>query len=131
MAIDFRKRLMGANDTKVQPIEVPEWGGTYYVRVLSGKDRESFEEALSAEQRMKNFRIRFLLLALCDEDGKRVLGDGDTDVLGDRNSVTLNRVFEQAWTINAFTKEAVDALGEDSPAAPSGGSSSGSPSASA
>lgn len=130
MAIDFRKRLMGANDTKVQPIEVPEWGGTYYVRVLSGKDRESFEEALSAEQRMKNFRLRFLVLALCDQDGTRVLTDSDTDLLGERNSVVLNRVFEQAWSINAFTKEAVDALGEGSSAAQSGGSSSDSPSAS-
>lgn len=130
MAIDFRKRLIGANDVKVQPIEVPEWGGTYYVRVLSGKDRESFEEALSAEQRMKNFRLRFLVLSLCDEDGVRVLTDADIDLLGERNSVVLNRVFEQAWTINAFTKEAVDALGEGSPAAQSGGSSSGSPSAS-
>lgn len=129
MAVDFRKRLLGANDVKVQPIEVPEWGGTWYVRVLSGRDRESFEEALAAEQRMKNFRIRFLILSLCDEDGTRVLTDADIDVLGERNSVVLNRVFEQAWTINAFTKEAVDALGEGSPAAQSGGSSSASPSA--
>jgi hypothetical protein len=128
MAVDFRKRLLGANDTKVQPIEVPEWGGTWYVRVLSGKDREAFEEALAAEQRMKNFRIRFLILALCDETGTRILTDADIDVLGERNSVVLNRVFEQAWTINAFTKEAVDALGEGSPAAPSGDSSSALPS---
>ena len=129
MAIDFRKRLMGANDTKVQPIEVPEWGGTYYVRVLDGKSREAFEEALSAEQRMKNFRARFLVLALCDEDGKQFLADADIDALNERNAVVLNRVFEQAWTINAFTKEAVDALGEGSPAVPSGDSSSASPSA--
>lgn len=129
MAIDFRKRLMGANDTKVQPIEVPEWGGTYYVRVLSGTAREAFEEALAAEQRMKNFRIRFLILALCDEQGSPILTDADTGMLGERNSVVLNRVFEQAWEINAFTKAAVDALGEGSPAVQSGDSSSGSPSA--
>jgi hypothetical protein len=128
MAIDFRKRLMGANDTKVQPIEVPEWGGTYYVRVLNGTAREAFEEALSAEQRMKNFRIRFLILALCDEQGSPVLSDADVGMLGERNSVVLNRVFEQAWEINAFTKAAVDALGEGSLAVQSGDSSSGSPS---
>ncbi|NBW14405.1 MAG: hypothetical protein EBR82_41045 [Caulobacteraceae bacterium] len=129
MSVDFRKRLLGANDIKVQPIEVPEWGGTWYVRVLSGRDREAFEEALSAEQRMKNFRIRFLILAICDENGAKVFDQSDVDFLGDRNSVVINRVFEQAWTINAFTKEAVDALGEDSPADPSGDSSSASPSA--
>lgn len=124
MAVDLRKRLLGANDIKVQPIDIPSWGGTYYLRVISGKARESFEESYSQEK-MKNFRLRFLVLTLCDEDGKPILSDADMDALGERSSVEINRVFDAAWKLNAFTQEAVDALGEGSQNAPSDASSSG------
>ena len=124
MAVDLRKRLLGANDIKVQPIDIPAWGGTYYLRVISGKARESFEESYSQEK-MKNFRLRFLVLTLCDEDGKPILSDADMDALGERSSVEINRVFDAAWKLNAFTQEAVDALGEGSQNAPSDASSSG------
>lgn len=124
MAVDLRKRLLGANDIKVEPIEIPAWGGTYYLRVISGKARESFEEAYSQEK-MKNFRLRFLVLTLCDQEGKPILSDADMDALGERSSVEINRVFDAAWKLNAFTQEAVDALGEGSRGAPSDASSSG------
>jgi hypothetical protein len=45
-------------------------------------------------------------------------------VLGKKSSVVINRLFEAGWKLNAFTQEAVDGLGEDSPAAPSDGSTS-------
>jgi hypothetical protein len=46
-------------------------------------------------------------------------------VLGKKSSVVINRLFEAGWKLNAFTQEAVDALGEDSQPAPSGVSTSG------
>lgn len=115
MPADLRKRLLNAKDIRTKAVEVPEWGGTYYVRVINGKAREAFEEALAAEQRMKNFRMKFLILTLCDEDGGTILTEADIDALGERSSVVINRVFETAWAINGFTKEAVDAMGEGSP----------------
>jgi hypothetical protein len=98
MSSDLRKRLFGAKDIRIKSIDVPE----------------SFEEALAAEQRMKNFRMKFLILTLCDEDGATILTDADIDALGERSSVVINRVFDAAWAINGFTKEAVDAMGEGS-----------------
>jgi hypothetical protein len=124
MAVDLRNQLLNANDIKVQPLDIPAWGGTYYLRVISGKAREHFEESYSQEK-MKNFRLRFLVLTLCDEAGKPILSDADMDALGERSSVEINRVFDAAWKLNAFTQEAVDALGEGLQNAPSDDSSSG------
>lgn len=124
MSVDLRKRLLNANDIKVEAIDIPAWGGTYYLRVISGKAREQFEEAYSQEK-MKNFRLRFLVLTLCDEEGKPILADSDMDALGERSSVEINRVFDAAWKLNAFTQEAVDALGEGSQNVQSDASSSG------
>ena len=91
--------------------------------ILAVDDRDRFEESY-ADQKMKAFRIRFLLLALCDEAGERLFSDDEADVLGKKSSVVINRLFEAGWKLNAFTQEAVDDLGEDSPAALSDGSTS-------
>jgi len=120
MALD-RKSILAADDVRKEKIAVPEWGGDVFLRVLTGTDRDRFEESYS-EQKMKAFRIRFLLLAVCDEAGQRLFGDDEGDVLGKKSSVVINRLFEAGWKLNAFTQEAVDALGEDSQPVPSGDS---------
>jgi hypothetical protein len=122
MALD-RKSIVAADDVRKEKIAVPEWGGDVFLRVLTGTDRDHFEESYS-EQKMKAFRIRFLLLALCDEAGERLFGDDDGDTLGKKSSVVINRLFEAGWKLNAFSQEAVDALGEDSQTAPSESSTS-------
>jgi hypothetical protein len=122
MALD-RKSILAADDVRKEKVAVPEWKGDVFLRVLTGTDRDRFEESY-ADQKMKAFRIRFLLLALCDEDGERLFNDDESDILGKKSSVVINRLFEAGWKLNAFTQEAVDALGEDSESAQSGGSTS-------
>lgn len=112
MSKDLRSRILAANDIKIEKISIPEWGGDYYVKIISGTDRDAFEEGY-AEQKMKAFRVRFLVLALCDENGERIFEDKDVVELGKKSSVVINRVFEDAWKINAFTPEAVETLGKD------------------
>jgi hypothetical protein len=123
MASNLRNRILAANDIKVEKIVVPEWGGDYYIRIISGADRDAFEDSY-ADQKMKSFRVRFLVLALCDEAGERIFADSDVSELSQKSAIVINRVFEAAWKANAFTQEAVDALGEDSPAGQSDDSSS-------
>jgi hypothetical protein len=112
MALD-RKSILAADDVRKEKVAVPEWGGDVYLRVLSGTDRDRFEESY-ADQKMKAFRIRFLLMALCDERGERLFADDEGDILGKKSSVVINRLFEAGWRINALSQEAVDALGEGS-----------------
>lgn len=116
--------ILKAKDTKVSaPIKVPEWGGDVCVKTLSGTERDAFEDAYS-QNKMKQFRCRFLVLTLSDEAGERLFGDGDIDELGKKSSVVINRLFEAAWAHNAFTPQAVESLGEGSPDGQSGGSTS-------
>jgi hypothetical protein len=118
--------ILAAKDTKISsPIPAPEWGGEVYCKTLSGTERDAFEQAYS-EDRMKQFRPRFLVLTLCDSDGERLFSDADSEELGKKSSVVLNRIFEVAWKHNAFTDEAVEALGEGSPVGQSESSTSAS-----
>jgi hypothetical protein len=119
-----KAKILAAKDVKLsEAVPVPEWGGDVYIRTISGTERDKFEEAYS-EQKMKAFRVRFLVMTLADESGERLFADADIDALGGKSSVVINRLFDRAWQHNAFTDEAVDALGNDSPTAPSESSTS-------
>ena len=119
-----KKAILAAKDTKLKgPVAVPEWGGDVYFRTISGLERDQFEDAYS-EQKMKAFRARFLVLTISDENGERLFADNEIEALGQKSSVVINRLFDEAWQHNAFTQEAVDALGEGSSPGRSEGSTS-------
>ena len=107
-----KKDILSINDTKTEAVGVPEWNNaTVYLRTISGLEREAFEESY-ADQKMKNFRLRFLVKTLCDESGTRLFDDADIEELGKKSSTVINRLFDKAWALNAFTPEAVEKLGE-------------------
>jgi hypothetical protein len=114
-----KAKILAADDIKLKELDMTkEWGGVVYVRTISGTERDFFEESYS-EQKMKGFRVRFLVLCLCDDKGERLFSDADTEALGKKSSSSLNKAFESAWAHNAFTPEAVDELGNASADAPS------------
>lgn len=119
-----KAKILAAKDVKLSdPVPVPEWGGDVYIKTLSGTERDAFEDAYS-ENRMKQFRVRFLALTLADEAGERLFADADVEALGKKNSVVINRLFDIAWKHNALSNDAVESLGNDSPTAQSEGSTS-------
>ena len=93
-------------------IEVPEWGGSVGVKVISGTARDKFE-SFYTEKKMDNFRVRFLAEALCDEQGEKLFTDADVEELGKKSSIVINRLFAAAFSHSAFTGEAVNELGKD------------------
>lgn len=118
-----KAKILAAKDTKVTTVDVPEWGDSVCIKTLTGTERDAFEDAYT-ENKMRAFRVRFLVLTLCDESGERLFDDKEIDELGKKSSVVINRLFEASWKHNAFSNEAVDALGEGSPEGQSGGSTS-------
>lgn len=124
MPVLSKDAIKQVSDYKVEKVSVPEWGGDVCIKTLSGTERDAFEEGYS-EQKMKNFRARFLVLTLCDESGQRLYGDDEAGELGSKSAVVLNRLFDAAWALNAFRSEDVEALGNDSASAQSDASISG------
>ena len=119
-----KAKILAAEDTKTETVAVPEWGGEVCIKTLSGTERDAFEESYR-ETETKNFRQRFLVLTLCDEKGKRLFKDSEIEDVGGKSATVLNRLFEQAWALNALRSEDAEKLGEDSPSDQSGDSTSG------
>ena len=115
-----KQAILSAKDLKKELIEVPEWGGSIYVRSLTGEERDKFEEEVFKASKNKknssltNMRARMTVLCAVDEDGTRLFEDADIPTLGKKSGAALNRVFAAAQKINGWTEEEVNELAKNS-----------------
>jgi len=124
--------ILGADDIVKKLVEVPEWGGHVFVRVMSGFARDQWEAQSmlsgdSAEARMKNLRARLIAATACNEKGAMLFTAKQVTALGNKSSRAMDRVFAEAAKLNELTKEDVDSLVGESEGGPSDDSGSDSP----
>ena len=104
-----RDQILGADDLGLVELPVPEWGGSVFLRVMRGVERDAFEVRMAAEDRA-NVRARMAALSIVDEQGVRLFSDEDIEALGQKNAKALNRVMERAMELNGFTEQDVENL---------------------
>lgn len=116
MKILTKDEIFAADDLPREAVNVPEWGGSVYVRTMTGADRDSFE-AKSIELKgdsqvtnLVNLRARLVAMTTVDESGKRLFSESDIARLGEKSSRALQRVFEVATKLNALSKNDVEEL---------------------
>jgi hypothetical protein len=124
MAILDKTAIMEARDLELVEVDVPEWGGSVYLRPLTAKDRDYFEaEILALEQKKKSkkdgpvydiFKARLVARALVDENGKRLFTDKEFGELSSKSAAALNRLFEECLRINQVTQQDVEELTKNS-----------------
>lgn len=97
--------ILNCRDITIKPVSVPEWGGGLHVKTITGKDRIELVRASKAGQ----MRIEWLLArALCDDQGTRIFDDKDVEALGQRNTVVLERLGQEAMRVSGLLPEAVE-----------------------
>lgn len=103
-----REQILAAVDLKVEAVEVPEWGGTVYLRNLSGKARDQFESTRfrmvngKAEIIHANTRASLLALSICDAQGNLQMQKSDVEALGEKNGAVLDRLFDVAQHLSGM-----------------------------
>ena len=102
-------------------VEVEEWGGAVWVRVLTGTERDRFEVQVSDSKRT-NFRARLAVYCVCDENGQRLFAESDVQALGNQPGSALEKVCTVALRLNRYTSEDVALLEKNSESVTSNGS---------
>jgi hypothetical protein len=103
-----RDAILEANDLPTKEVDVPEWGGSLYVRTMTGTERDAFEASLWVKdgevrrQDLTNFRARLVATTATDEKGDRLFSDKDVVRLGMKSSLALSRVFDAAQKLNGI-----------------------------
>lgn len=104
-----KNKILLAKDIVVKRVNVPEWGGSVYVRVLSGVERDRLER-MGAEKKTHNFRGIFASLAIANEDGTRMFTDADAKALGEKNGAALQRIIDAGVEVNKLSGESIEEL---------------------
>lgn len=101
------EQILAANDLKVEEVQVPEWGGSVFVRHLSGleaielyaqlKDSAAGTVTEKAAARM----VASLSAFLCDSDGKQLASIDQAKLLVGKSAAAVNRIVTKGHAINA------------------------------
>jgi hypothetical protein len=116
-----RDEVRNTKDSLImEPVEVPEWGGTINVRGISGEERDAYESSMLKGQGRKqkvvtdNVRAKLVALASCDEEGKPIFTPKDAEWLGKKSAAALHRVYSVAARLARITDEDVEELVKNS-----------------
>lgn len=129
-----RESIQAIDDLTTELVEVPEWGGSLYVRSLSGKERDDFEISMLRGKGRKqtvnlaNLRAKLCVLVCVDgpdvHTAKPVFKPQDAAWLGQKSAQALQRVFVVAQRLSGLTDDDVEELTSDLGEDPSDGSGS-------
>lgn len=115
--------LRAAREARIQrdKLTVPELGGDIYVRGMSGKERDEFEEGLrirrgrkAGQSDLRNFRAKLAVKVIVNEDGQRILTDEDATVFGQLPAGVLDRIITRCSELSGLAEEEADDLGNAS-----------------
>ena len=133
-----RDAIRAVDARKIESVEVPEWGGSLFVRGLSGSDRDAFEMAMIEQKKgkrqeinLRNLRAKLVVRAVVDSDdpatAKPLFSPEDVDWLGKKSAAALQRVYAVAQRLSGLSNEDVEELTEELGEEESDGSGSDSP----
>jgi len=108
------------------PVDVPEWGGTALLRVMSGTQRDAYEVSIAGSVQpakgqprrlnLTNVRARLVACCLVGEDGQPLYDWQDPEdvaALGSMDAAGLDRLFKACQKINGITDEDVQDLAKN------------------
>lgn len=126
-----REDILSAHDLVTEEVEVPEWGGSVFIRTMTGAERNAFELEVvpgvadgSNKMDILNMREKLLVKVIVDEDGERMFTDKDIKALGQKSAAALDRLFEVAQRVNRLSAQDVEELEKNSVVFQNGGSGS-------
>ncbi|MFE0101152.1 hypothetical protein [Streptomyces sp. NPDC059009] len=122
-----RDQILKVDDLKTEDVDVPEWGGSVRLRMLTGAERDSFEQSMidtrggKQKTNLANFRARLIARCVVTDTGERMFSPPDIDALGRKSAAALGRLFDACQRMNGFSAADVEELTEgfgDAPSAP-------------
>ena len=102
--------LKKSADLPRELVEVPEWGGSVWVRTMTGAERGLYDLRMFEAPDTRNFRALIAALCVCDETGQRTFSEADVDMIAVLASTALDRVYAVAARLNKLRAEDVKEL---------------------
>lgn len=119
MALLSKDAILAAQDRKSITVDVPEWGGEVRLMEMSGEDRLLYLSSIltyvtdktgkvSVEANNTNADAKLLARCIVDENGNRLFTEAEIAKLGSKNGIVLDRLVNEANSLNAIAPGSVD-----------------------
>jgi hypothetical protein len=108
-----KAEILATPDLPSEEVNVPEWGGTVYVKAMNGTERDCWEQAMidaKKEGKKLNVRAELAVRVVCDQQNVRLFADEDADTLGTKSGKALDRVFDVAQRLCGFGTKDMEEL---------------------
>ena len=117
-----RQDILAKKSLRRELIEIPEWGGTVYVRELSAEERTQYEiersdlvmgEQKDPKEKAKRFvdmRARGAVLGTINEDGTQMFLPDDVKTLNELSGSALDKISSAILTLSGYTTAERDRL---------------------
>jgi hypothetical protein len=104
-----------AADTKMKEIDVPRWGGSIFLKVMSVGERDRYENEWqhSNNRGMADFSTKFLVSCVCDSDGKLMFKQADIDWLKTEPADLMRMLWNEAMALNKLQSEDIEELAKN------------------
>jgi len=108
--------ILSADDSLIQRVEVPEWGGHVFVRGMTGAERDAFEKSIierrgkNREVNLDNLRAKLVVATAQSSQGKPVFTGAHVAALGQKSALALHRVFKVAQDLSGLGDDDVEEL---------------------
>jgi hypothetical protein len=122
-----RDAILAVQDIKSEDVDVPEWGGSVRIGLMSGAARDMFLAGRGDGGSLSRFQAAILAATMIDPDGQRLFTEADVEALQQKNGLVLSRLADVAFRINAIGPAAEEAVAKNSETDQSDASGSGSP----
>lgn len=110
MALLNKLAILGIDDLKHEDVEVPAWGGSVRVRVMTGTERDEFREYMAtfADGVPVSTLSAALLVQTCiDESGARLFSMDEMEQLREKSAAALDALANVAMRLNGLGNAAV------------------------
>ena len=110
-----KEQILAADDMGLKEVDVPEWGGSVFLRVMTVGERDSYENdwMINKSKGVENFRSKFLQRVLCDEKGELLFTASEIDLLAKKSARVITRIWEAAMKHNALSDGDVEELAKN------------------
>ena len=101
--------ILGAQDFKIESVDVPEWGGTVYVKSLTSRQRDEMERRVTGKE-MDNLRALFVVWCVCDEKGAPLFDESDLEAISNKSGAATGRIFNKIMELTQFSDDDLEDL---------------------
>jgi hypothetical protein len=94
-----KEQILNASDAWLEPVEVPEWGCTVYVPVLTIEDVTEMSKVAKV---IADPNVAAAVFILRDAEGRRLFTNAEAPALARKSMAVLNRVISKFNEINSI-----------------------------